>query len=98
MDSPDQKRTVRDFVTVVLNGIAFLAFGLGMTGWLSPFLGVGVMSIAVFYWAWEISTAPFVTEHLGRAERLTLTLILITSVFFFCGPGIPSVPTSLRQQ
>jgi hypothetical protein len=43
------RQAVRGLITIIVNGVALLAFGLGMTGWLNPWLGVSIMGIAVLY-------------------------------------------------
>jgi hypothetical protein len=78
----------RGLKSALLNAIALLAFGLGMTGWLNPYAGVVVMSFAVVYFVWELHNVPFVIDLLDRAERITSSIVLIGIVVVVCAPGI----------
>lgn len=52
-------------LTVILNGLAFLAVGLSLTGWLNPPAGVVLMAAAVVYWLWEILSLRFAARYIA---------------------------------
>lgn len=78
----------RDFVTIIVNGVALLAFGLAMTGWLNPWLGVVIMGAAFVYWEWEIFTSPKVAQYVPGMLRFLGAVVLAVIVLAISIPRI----------
>jgi hypothetical protein len=71
-------------VPVIVNGVAVLAFGAALTGWLSPKLGVLIMAIVPLYWLWEILTSKTVSDTISIRNRVLIgggTIAILAILF-----------------
>jgi hypothetical protein len=62
---PEEVSPKNKTLTVVLNGLAVLALGLSLTGWLNPPAGVALMGAAVGHWLWEILALRFTARYIA---------------------------------
>lgn len=103
VDDGQSKQAVRGLITIIVNGVALLAFGLGMTGWLNPWLGVSIMGIAMAYWIWELFNAPLGVQSIPPMLRFVGAIVLACIVVGVSVPRIrdkqPSpTPTDKNEQ
>jgi hypothetical protein len=73
-------------VPVVINGVAVLAFGAALTGWLHPKLGVLIMAGVPLYWLWEILTSQTVSGRISGRHRLLIGVMTIAVLATLFGP------------
>lgn len=88
------KQAVRGLITIIVNGVALLAFGLGMTGWLNPWLGVSIMGVAVLYWIWELFNAPLAVQSIPPMLRFVGAIVLACIVV---GISVPRIRDKIRK-
>jgi len=78
-------------LTPVLNGLAIVAVGLGLTGWLNPALGLCLIVAGVLYWLYEMLTSKTVRARFSLKRRW-LTGICVALVL-----GLVSLPPAIRK-
>jgi hypothetical protein len=78
------KEKVRGIVGIVLVGLSVAFFGVGITGYLNPSLGLWLVFFAVVYWLWEILTSPRAVRTISswktRTTIGTVMAIIIVSI------------------